>query len=198
MLPKIKLDKFREIKNRLQEKLEYLQKKYEDVDVSKLTKEEEQKMLEEITTQYCSVQNEIFNYDLSDIPFEEWEEMTLMSTDVLDLSKTHANIDFSLLDVSCEKGINLKGCNVKHLEYAFTPLYEHYVDQHMIDENPTLFLSNKFSEDLKIKFATSKLSIEDLINLTDEQIIELECPNALPSVFSHTVQVLGVVQVADL
>ena len=108
MLPKITLEKFREIKKALQERLESLQKEYEDVDTRTLTKEEEQHLMEQIIEKYCSVQNELFLYDLSEIPFEEWEDMAIMSLDTLDLSKTHANLDFSLLELNSEKGINLK------------------------------------------------------------------------------------------
>ena len=179
MSPKITLEKFREIKKALQERLESLQKEYEDVDTRTLTKEEEQHLMEQIIEKYCSVQNELFLYDLSEIPFEEWEDMAIMSLDTLDLSKTHANLDFSLLELNSEKGINLKGCNIRKLDRINAPIFPDSVDQHIIAEYPMLFLSDKFTEEIKIKFATSKLSIDDLISLTDEELTELENKNVI-------------------
>ena len=83
MLPKITLEKFLEIKKILQERLESLQKEYEDIDSNELTQQQQEEIIRDFVEKYCSIQNELFNYDLSDIPFELWEGMAIMSNDYL-------------------------------------------------------------------------------------------------------------------
>ena len=174
MLPKITLEKFLEIKKILQERLESLQKEYENLDSDKLTQQQQEEIIHDFVEKYCSIQNELFNYDLSDIPFELWEGMAIMSNEYLDFSKTHANLDFSLVDVTSEQGINLKGCNIRNLEHINAPVYSDSIDQHIIEEYPMLFLSDSFPKEFEEKFTKSKLNLEDLLPLTDEQLAELE------------------------
>ena len=193
MLPKITLDKFLEIKKLLQERLESLQKEYEDIDSDELTEQQQEEIIRDSVEKYCSVQNELFNYDLSDIPFELWEGMTIISNEYLDLSKTHANLDLSLVDVTSEQGINLKGCNIRNLDYINAPVYSDSIDQHLIEEYPMLFLSDSFPKEFKEKFSKSKLNLEDLLPLTDEQLAELENKN----IYNHMRADLGNINYYD-
>ena len=193
MLPKITLDKFLEIKKLLQERLESLQKEYEDIDSDELTQQQQEEIIRDSVEKYCSVQNELFNYDLSDIPFELWEGMTIISNEYLDLSKTHANLDLSLVDVTSEQGINLKGCNIRNLDYINAPVYSDSIDQHLIEEYPMLFLSDSFPKEFKEKFSKSKLNLEDLLPLTDEQLAELENKN----IYNHMRADLGDINYYD-
>lgn len=54
---------------------------------------------EEVVNIYLKMINEITEYDLSEIPFEAWENFNLYvsKNHSLDFSKTRANIDFNLI-----------------------------------------------------------------------------------------------------
>ena len=98
MLPKLTREEFFKIKERLKNKMEELQLKIEEV-YSTLSEDEELEFQISLVKEYETVQKELLKYDLSDIPFDAWEGIALMSTEDLDLSSTHANIDFSIVEV---------------------------------------------------------------------------------------------------
>ena len=62
----------------------------------------------------------MLSYDLSDISFEEWKDIALVSSDKYpaDFYKTKANLDFEILDIPItgKEIYNFKGCNVKDIE----------------------------------------------------------------------------------
>ena len=52
--------------------------------------------------EYLSLQNILLSSNLSDIPFEEYEDLsfiTVNENDVLDFSRTKANIDFNIVEL---------------------------------------------------------------------------------------------------
>ena len=76
MVEKLNIEQFRQIKNQLTQMIQEGEQAYErgeDIDE------------EEFIRQYTSLQNQLLNYDLSDIPFEEWQGMLLFSEEDLDL-----------------------------------------------------------------------------------------------------------------
>lgn len=175
MLPKLSVEQFYEIKNRLIAEFETVQKRAESIDFKDVSEEEQIRITKEILENYTAIQNELLSYDLSDIPFEAWENIILFGYDVLDLSQTHANIDFKLLEqCATENGINLKGCKVRNLQYVGGPILERFLDQETTTEFPELFLSDSFTPEFKEKFARNQLLIEDFYSLNAEQIAELE------------------------
>lgn len=175
MLQKMTLTEFYNFKLKLSQELEKAQKEYDErISDKSLTQEEINNIESEIIKKYIIVQNELFNYDLSDIPFEAWEEIHIFSFDFLDLSKTHANLDFKIIDFSSENGVDIRGCNVRNLTNNQILIHENFVDEQVRKDFPNLFLSEIFSTEFKNIFYNKKLSIDDLINLNEEQLNELD------------------------
>lgn len=124
--------------------------------------------------EYSPLLSKLLSYDLSDIPFENWQDLELftMYDKPIDFSGTKANIDFNFLKLK-QKGIFI-GCNVKNLENRINYINEDVYDYEVIKENPELFLSNKFSDEERYKIYNDIITIEFLSTLTSEQIEELK------------------------
>ena len=60
---------------------------------------------------------------------------------------------------------NFKGCNVKNIE-SLESYSDTFFDEKTIEENSSLFLSDKFSQDIKDKYYSYNLSIKDISNLS--------------------------------
>ena len=121
------------------------------------------------------IESSLFNCDLSDIPFEAWQDFYIISDEnhVADFSKTRANIDFNM--VIYTNHVNFKGCNIRNLEMVERTLKPKYFDEETIRANSSLFLSDSFSEEFKDKYYSNiQLKISDLVDLTPEQLQELE------------------------
>ena len=121
------------------------------------------------------VESSLFNCDLSDFPFEAWQDFYIISDEnhVADFSKTRANIDFNM--VTYPGYVNFKGCNVRNLEMVGRTLKPKDFDEETIRANSSLFLSDSFSEEFKDKYYSNiQLKISDLVDLTPEQLQELE------------------------
>ena len=121
------------------------------------------------------IESNLFNCDLSDIPFEAWQDFYIISDEnhVADFSKTRANIDFNMVTYSGY--VNFKGCNVRNLEMVGRTLKPKDFDEETIRANSSLFLSDSFSEKFKDKYYSNiQLKISDLVDLTLEQLQELE------------------------
>ena len=179
MREKITLEKFRELKTKYFVEFERLKTAIEERE--ELDDFDEEKFLKEQGHDFQAVIKEILSYDLSDIPYEEWEKMAIISFDdeILDLSLTHANIDFEILEeVLASKGVNFKGCHLRNIQSADSSiLYRANFDDQIIAENPRLFLSSLFDDEFEKKFVESKLEISDLISLSEEQLQELFSKN---------------------
>ena len=76
---------------------------------------------DEVINIYLKMINEITEYDLSEIPFEAWENLYLgvSKNHSLDFSKTKSNIDFNLIEYEIEdnKNINFRNCNLKNYDF---------------------------------------------------------------------------------
>ena len=150
-MDKIKLDEFQKIREQL---------------INLMNIINTQHWPDELVEQYINIQSILFNYDLSAIPFEEWKGMTIMSEDYLDLSSTHANLDFSLLeDFDCEAGFNLKGCNLRNLEYIDndSPYTTDNFDDTFVKKHPEYFPDESLPDNIKQKYYERKIEFEDLI-----------------------------------
>ena len=146
-MEKLSLSQFRDIKIKLLDIVYEADSKNGEVD-------------EETFNKYLSLQEELLSYDLSDIDFSEWKNMVLIQ-DTLDFSKTHANLDFSLIrSVEFEK-INLDGCNIRNTEYldydedSFT---EEYKEKH-----PELIPDESIPKDIRDILKQRKIEFHHLI-----------------------------------
>ena len=147
MVEKLDLLQFRNIKQQLLDLI-----RQADEDTTNTNKEELEK---QIVEQYISIQNKLLSYDLRDIPFIEWEGLTILTDENIraDFSKTHANIDFSIINYYGNG--NFRGCNVKNLDKIERYLNPQDFDQATIENNPNIFLSNIFSEEFQKKYYTN-------------------------------------------
>ena len=170
---KITLEQFINIKEKIAQLLTQFQDYLDDHENDKDFNFDlsEKKFIE----QAFSIESSLFNCDLSDIPFETWQDFYIISDEnhVADFSKTRANIDFNM--VTYPGYVNFKGCNVRNLEMVGRTLKPKDFDEETIRANSSLFLSDSFSEKFKDKYYSNiQLKISDLVDLTPEQLQELE------------------------
>lgn len=173
MNEKITLEQFKNIKEEVTRLLMQFQDYLDDHENDKNFNFDlsEKKFIE----QAFLVESSLFNCDLSDIPFEAWQDFYIISDEnhVVDFSKTRANIDFNM--VKYTGYVNFKGCNVRNLEMVERTLKPKDFDEETIRANSSLFLSDSFSEEFKDKYYSNiQLKISDLVDLTPEQLQELE------------------------
>ena len=126
--------------------------------------------------EYYELQTKLLSYDLSDIPFIEWQGFNIYSDEnhEVDFSKTHANIDFELINFSSSKGLlNFIGCNIRN-EYKCPSTNSKFFDEDIINSNLSFLLSDKFTDNFKEKYNSKDLIMDDLINLSNEELDELK------------------------
>ena len=137
MIEKMSLEQFQQIRNQLAQ----LVKEYKDNYEAQLVKEyednyeahkngenyddsvEEQRLVD----QYLEIQNRLLQYDLSDIPFEEWKGLEIITGEKINFSKSHANLDFALLEAGSIN--NYHGCKVKNIH-----MLDKYFDESSFDQ----------------------------------------------------------------
>ena len=145
---------------------------------------------------------ELLSYDLSDIPYEEWVGIRLVTyaNQILDLSPTRANIDFNL--VSYEGFCNFNGCNVRNIECLGLKVKPGEFDQTTQDSNQTVFLPSMFDEEFKTKYYQAQLTIEDLVALNTEQLAQIKQMTGITERFQKkdidTIKTLGVERARQL
>lgn len=161
MLEKLTIEQFREMKSQFQE-------------IFLKVDESDEDEMQQLVTQYSSLLNQLSSYDLSDIPFEEWEGMNIESTDgnIVDFSHTKANIDFDIVEYSGYG--NFQGCNIRGLDRLNRNNIETSVfDTFTIEGAISSSLSDSFSYEFKEKYFNRNLTIEDLALLSSSQVEEL-------------------------
>ena len=185
------IEEFRELKRKQQAIIERLNS-------SESQTEEDN---EQLLNSYLANQDYLLSHDLSSIPKEEWEDFTIASSKDyrVDLSKTKANIDFSIFDY--KEYINYKGCTISNLDKVNSVIDSNDFDQEVISKYPTLFLSDKFDENTKQKFYTHSLTIEDLFSFSEEQISEIgdkQILNCFNTKTRHMISELGLKKALQL
>ena len=153
-MPKMILERFREIKARTAEIFELLEKI--DNEEITVTETEEQALQEE----YENLSAEIHSKDLSDIPFEEYDGFYDLG---FNFEGTGANLDFNIIDTSNRYGtFRLKGCNIRNFD--FNEAYDDETfDESFMQEHRENFLNKEVQEDVKKRFYRKILSIEDVL-----------------------------------
>lgn len=185
------IEEFRELKRKQQAIIER-------INSSESQTEEDN---EQLLNSYLANQDYLLSHDLSSIPKEEWEDFTIASSKDyrVDLSKTKANIDFSIFDY--KEYINYKGCTISNLDKVNSVIDSNDFDQEVISKYPTLFLSDKFDENTKQKFYTHSLTIEDLFSFSEEQISEIgdkQILNCFNTKTRHMISELGLEKALQL
>ncbi len=149
-MSKLTLTEFREIKNSM-------------LNIIKLVNQKNVDSQSE-TEKYTSLQDRLLSSDLSDIPFEEWQGLYIFPSDgkLLDLSKTHANIDFSLLAAApIYDSINLQGCNIRGIQAL--KYDETTFDAEFMKAHPEYFPDESIPVEVRQLFYDGKLAFSYLI-----------------------------------
>ncbi|MBQ6285104.1 MAG: hypothetical protein IJK67_02200, partial [Bacilli bacterium] len=169
-MEKLTLEKFLIIKKKLSVVIEVLSKEYADR-IETFNYEEIAKI---INDRYITIQKELYDYDLSDIPFEAWKDVVIIGTKdhIADFSKTKANIDFNI--VECDGYANFKGCNVRNIDNLYGYHYPEMFDKEVVESKNSYFISDLFDEEFKNKYYNNLLEVTDLVSLSSEQIDELK------------------------
>lgn len=184
MTERLTIEKFKEIKSQLALIIKQAEESYEaNKDKEGYNSDEDE---QRYYNQYIELQSQLLSYDLSDIPFDEWRDIEIMSDEnhIADFSKTNANIDFSIMSYS--EYVNYKSCNIRNMKSINRIINSEGFDDVVVQNNPSLFISNSFGSEIKQKFYDSKLTIEDLFSLSNEQIQELQSKNIINSFESGT------------
>lgn len=165
---KLSIDEFNNYKARLEKIISAFSEQ-----MNNLSREEKLKLQNKCIDEYVKLEEELFSYDLRDIPFELFENMTLMARDgeVLDLSKSQANIDFNYVRVF--NAINFKGCQIKNLIKSGQLVNPKYLDMALVEANKEYFLSDSFPDDFKDKWYRDNISLADISKLPDELVEKL-------------------------
>ncbi len=150
---KVSVEEFRQLKNSMIELAKRSIELYKN-DSSNNTE------VSVVANDFYRLQNTLLSYDLSDIPFEEWKGMYLLSDGLLDLSKTHANIDFSLFENAIFESINLDGCYIKGLERI--DYQEDTFSRQFRNSHPEYFPSIAVPSEIRRKYYDKKLEFSDL------------------------------------
>ena len=119
------IEEFRELKRNQQEIIEKL-----DSNENKTEDDED-----ELLTTYLANQDYLISHDLSLIPKGEWKGFSFASSKYhrVDLSKTRANIDFSILDY--REYINYKSCTISNLDQINRIIDSNNFDREVISQS---------------------------------------------------------------
>lgn len=153
-MSKLTLTEFREIKSSMLNLIELEEQSYSSENSSQ---DEAERFLKE----YNTLQNRLLSSDLSDIPFEEWQGLYIFTDGELDLSQTHANIDFSLLAGIEYDSINLQGCNIRGIQAL--DYDENTFDSEYMKAHPEYFPDESIPAEVRQLFYGKKLAFSDLI-----------------------------------
>lgn len=151
------LEEFRQIKQEMIKNINRLNEIEETIPIGNYSISDERNM---VKNQYNELLSKLLKSNLSNIPFEEWKNLSLIVDDELDFSKTHANIDFSLLDQLFYFSINLKNCNVKGIE---TIEYDDDTfDEEFIKNHPNYFPDENLPSIIREKYFDKQITFSDL------------------------------------
>lgn len=153
-MPKLSLERFREIKARVAE-ISDLATKIENEEIQ-MTEEDEKKVESEIE----QLIDEIHSSDLSDIPFEEYEGFYDLG---FDFSGTGANIDFNIIHEVGYGTVRLKGCNVRNFDFDNQKYDEESFDEEFASQHPDKFIDKKLPQEVKERYYWKRLEIADII-----------------------------------
>lgn len=170
MNTKLSINEFRNYKDKLQSIAAAFKDDYELIHCNykyNMTLEKVRKAAE-----YFKIEKELFSYDLSNIPFEEWQDLLIIAflNAELDLSISRANIDFDF--VSVYGHCNFKGCNLKNIDHVSDRVNPNYIDEYVFLAYKDLFLSDDFPEWFQEKWYYAKINIEDISKL-NKNLIEI-------------------------
>lgn len=153
-MPKLSLERFREIKGRVAEIFDLISK-IENEEIQ-ITEEDGEKLETEIE----QIIDEVHSSDLSDIPFEEYEGFYDLG---FDFSETGANIDFNIIREIENECVRLKGCNVRNFDFDSQRYDEESFDEEFMNQYPDKFIDRELPKVVRQRYYNNNLKIEDVI-----------------------------------
>lgn len=146
-----------------------------------------------ILDEYNKVKDVVFKYDLSDIPANSWFGFPLLADEdnIIDLSKTHANIDFSVRLYS--PYINYKSCNITNFDRAKGVLNADYFDEDIVKAHPESFILSSLDKTFTDKMMNKSLTFDDYMSLSDETKKTLDNKNLIDSFNASTISLVKAV-----
>lgn len=191
-MEKLSIEKFREFCNLTQKIYELVA----DEEKQEAMPEEE---LDKLQEQLEEMMETLKNSDLSDIPYEEWQNFTLI-TQKLDLENTGANIDFNLIHIPAQVKdygveLSLKGCNVRNFDfdkksfkYTDASFDEDFVAR-AIEQNETLFPERRITnQDVKERLRLRRLTLKDV---KEHSLLDIITVDDLEYSSKHIVKKIG-------
>lgn len=153
-MPKMSIERFREIKARIAEFVE-ISERINNGELE-LSKEEEERYKNEI----MQIADEIHTSDLSDIPFEEYEGFYDFGFDFMG---TGANIDFKIITIAGNETARFKGCNVRNFDFDAMSYDDDSFDEEFKREHPDRFLDESLPKDVRNRYYYGRLEVADVI-----------------------------------
>ena len=191
-MEKMTLEKFKEY-------CEFTQKLYELLrDESKL-EEMSPEDGDKLEADMEALAQDLKTSDLSEIPFEAWEDFVLVIQD-FNLENTGANIDFNLITIPPEmKGytieVNLKGCNVRNFNFDKTMFryseasFDPEFVAEAIAQNGTLFPESKITnQDVKERLRLGRVTLQDIKEYDMKDFIT---PSDMEYHTKHIIETIG-------
>lgn len=184
----MELSRFREIKEKIKE-IVNIQKAIENGDTIESS-------MTQLEKEYNIIVNEIQNSDMSDIPFEEFEGFPILE---FDFTKTGANIDFDLIDLSLsDDKLRFQGCNIRNLDLSkidINLLDDKSFDSDVIEANPEYFAPQKITDS-----AARDRYYQRNLNLSDLQKYDLKDvdPSRTKFVLRDLIREIGMNKIFDL
>ena len=172
MIEKLSLDEFLSYKKQLESIVENHYRLM--MEQSTMPQKEFKEKEDFLINKYVKLRDKVFSYDLSEIDSTEWFRFSYNAFEgyPADLSKTHANIDFS--EIMYSPNVNYKSCNITNIERVSGYLDEKYFDPEVVQKYPDKFVKSILSDDIKEKIANNKFNFDDYMSLNEEEKKSLE------------------------
>lgn len=174
-MEKLKVEEFRAIRREIDEIYSEFIKYVDNEDAIDALSEEEYKKMEEkleiAEQEVAKVYERVKGYDLSEIPFEEWDGF-IWFFNSYDLEGTGANLDFSKIKTSYYGGISrFKGCNIKNFDFENMGYDDDSFDEEFKQAHPEHFLSKDITDkEVRARYYGKSLEIIDVVTWKMENV----------------------------
>lgn len=174
-MEKLKIEEFRAIRKQIDEIFGEFVKYVDNEDAIDALSEEEYKKMEErlevAEQEVRKIYEEVKEYDLSEIPFEEWDGF-IWFFNSYDLEGTGANLDFSKIKTSYYGGmVRFKGCNIRNFDFENMRYDDDSFDEEFKDAHPEHFLSKDITDkEVRARYYSDTLEIIDVVTWKMEDV----------------------------
>lgn len=174
-MEKLKIEDFRAIRKQIDEIFGEFVKYVDNEDaIDELSEEEYKKMeerLEVAEQEVAKIYEEVKGYDLSEIPFEEWDGF-IWFFNSYDLEGTGANLDFSKIKTNYYGGmVRFKGCNIRNFDFENMRYDDDSFDEEFKDAHSEHFLSKDITDkEVRARYYSDTLEVIDVVTWKMENV----------------------------